>query len=188
VLARLHKAAIADGCVVALAALTATRLLIKAAACRPRARAAAAPAGRRRAVGSSSQPEEGAFMHRQKHHPTITGAAVAIVALLLTSGTHTSAQTRKGVYGSKDDRLDESATSGIPAAVRAAAAATVALVPKHRLRYNRTDNTWVTAFVPTLQAAQNLCPTDANAGGAPTRFKDQLVPATCSGTVVHWNP
>eukprot|EP01046_Picozoa_sp_COSAG06_P119110 COSAG06_NODE_66346_length_254_cov_1.212903_1_plen_74_part_01 len=36
----------------------------------------------------------------------------------------------KGIYGATDNRLDESASSGISAALRTAALSTVALVPK----------------------------------------------------------
>jgi hypothetical protein len=91
----------------------------------------------------------------------------------------------KGVYGSIDNRLDES-DPAIPVVIATVGSqSTVALVPKTKLIYHASTNTWgAAASVTTLQAGFNLCTQD-NGTAAP--FKDQLVPSDCSGTVVHWN-
>lgn len=98
-----------------------------------------------------------------------------------------ASRSPKGVYGDTDDRLDESASSGISSALRAAGASTVALVPKDAIVYNSDANTWSAAqSVQTLQETYNLCSTD-DTTGALTAFKDQLTLSSCSGTVVAWD-
>jgi hypothetical protein len=105
----------------------------------------------------------------------------------LTKLEEDTGRRAKGIYGATDNRLDESASSGISAALRTAALSTVALVPKAAIVYNAGTNTWGAAStVQTLQASYSLCATDATAGGA-TAFKDQLTPSSCSGTVVEWD-
>ena len=122
-------------------------------------------------------------------HRVLTLVVVVVGALtgVEAQTSRDAGRSPKGIYGATDNRLDESAISGISAALRAAAAATVALVPKTAIVYNAGANTWgAAATVQTLQESYNLCDTDATTGTA-TAFKDQLTPSSCSGTVVKWD-
>lgn len=115
--------------------------------------------------------------------PLVVAAALTVEA----QKSRNAGRSPKGIYGATDNRLDESATSGISAALRTAAASTVALVPKTAIVYNAGANTWgAAATVQTLQESYNLCDTDATTGTT-TAFKDQLTPSSCSGTVVNWD-
>ena len=107
-----------------------------------------------------------------------------------------AAREHKGVYGT-DDRTDETRAAAcvgeacegaISAPLRAVgSASTVALIPRSRLSYDARTNSWVPRSSMTLGEAFNMCPADSTTGTA-TRFVNQPTPASCSGTVVQWDP
>ncbi len=100
------------------------------------------------------------------------------------------------MYGT-DDRTDESrAAAGcvgetcdgsISAALRSVGSgSTVALIRRESLWYREATNSWHPTSALTLGQARGMCSTDEVTGEA-TRFIDQLVPGSCSGTVVQWD-
>ena len=107
-----------------------------------------------------------------------------------------AAREHKGVYGT-DDRTDETRAAAcvgeacegaISAPLRAVgSASTVALIPRRRLSYDARTNSWIPRSSMTLGEAFNMCPADSTTGTA-TRFVNQPTPASCSGTVVQWDP
>ena len=119
-------------------------------------------------------------------------AAAVVAAVVLADSAR--AQVVKGVYGT-DDRTDESSAAtcvgedcvgSLSAAVRAVGSATVALIPRSKLRYDADTNSWLPTSASTLGSEHNMCATDSGTG-QPTRFVDQPTPGSCSGTVVQWD-
>ena len=137
---------------------------------------------------------------------------VAVVTAAVTTillATHAEAQKealaheqrvgaaeQKGVYGT-DDRTDEGhaaecvgeACEGtISEPLRSVGSeATVALIPRAALSYHARTNSWIPRRSWTLGEAYNMCPIDPVTNST-TRFIDQPTPASCSGTVVQWDP
>jgi hypothetical protein len=122
---------------------------------------------------------------------------LALVALALSGAGHAQQHraASKGVYGI-DDRTDESRASecvgetcagSISAALRSVGSgSTVALIKREKLWYRAATNTWHPTTSLTLGQAMGMCTTD-EVTGENTRFIDQLVPSSCSGTVVQWD-
>ena len=111
--------------------------------------------------------------------------------------------------------VGETCEGSISEALRRVGRATVALVKRNRLRYDADTNSWVPSGSATLGQTMGLCSTcprieplfccqssnihlrqavlARRAGtdavtGEETRFLNQPVPSSCSGTVVQWDP
>ena len=135
-------------------------------------------------------------------------AAAAVMAILLAARADAQKEAlsggdqapagreQKGVYGT-DDRTDETRAGScvgegcdgsIATPLRSIASeSTVALIPRRKLSYDARTNSWVPRSSMTLGDAFNMCPIDPVTGTA-TRFINQPTPASCSGTVVQWDP
>lgn len=125
----------------------------------------------------------------------------AVLLLLAVAGAQEvdktpAASQPKGVYGT-DDRTDEGNAANcvgeacvgmISTSLRTVASeSTVALIPRRKLSYDSRTNSWIPRSSLTLGEAYNMCPVDPTTNTA-TRFFDQPTLASCSGTIVQWDP
>jgi hypothetical protein len=127
------------------------------------------------------------------HHLALSAVLLAGAAHAQLPSSHEASD--KGVYGT-DDRTDESRATtcvgetcegSLSDALRSVGSgSTVALVPRRKLRYDADTNSWIPTSASTLGSGHNLCETDLTTGEA-TRFAEQPIPASCSGTIVQWD-